>query len=306
MLSALLRTKGSIVKRIQRVSGPTLEPVSFELQKSAMKIGNVNTNSFVIQNKIATARETVEREINRCLVQQIYDLFVDDEAFVGAGRGAMLPLYGDYEKATLIEITLPLPPVQQVIGIWVSDGLGNEEQVDPTVYTVSKLREPCRIRLAPGQSWPDHDGFESFRVRFSAGYVAPFTLSPDVPDTILATNHGLQSGDSVRFSSVDGTLPNNIAPRADYTVTNLTPSSFQLLDAAGNQLSFDNNWAGDGMIGEIPAPLIEAMVLLSGLSQGGEFRPKITGGSKGAPVALPSDPYELLTRYIWIDSQSLG
>lgn len=304
MLSNIARPQGSIAKRIQRVSGPALEPISFDLQKSALKIGNLNVSSFVIANKIATARETVEKEINRVLVQQVFDLFVDDEAFVGSTR-TMINIWGDYHKPQLLEITLPLPPVQQVLGIWTSNGDGTETQVDPSVYSVSKLKQPCRIRLNPGEQWPDHSGFEAFRIRFSAGYATPFRISTD-PNTLLASNHGLLSGDPVRLSSLDGSLPNALSFKTDYTVTNLTATSFQLLDTAGNIVPIDTNWQGDGMLGEVPAPLIEAMVLFSALSQGGEFRPKITGGNKGTPVALPVDPYELISRYVWIDSQSLG
>src|SRR5579875_57124 len=201
MLGSWPRTKGSTARRLNRVTGPTVEPISFALQQSQLKIGNLNTSSFVIQNKIATARSTVEKKIRRCLVQQIWDLFIDTEQYVGSGAG-LFPYYevsqfGD-QDLRIPEIQLPLPPTQSVLGVYVTDVFGNETLVDPSVYFVTKAKEPCRIRLKPGQIWPCHRGPESIRIRFAAGYSTPFTIATD--STIQASNHGLNNGDFVQFS----------------------------------------------------------------------------------------------------------
>lgn len=310
MLAPWPRTKGSQARRLQQIQAPTVEPISFDLQKTVLKIGNVNASLFAIQAKIAAARQIIEKRINRCLVQQTYDLFLDDEAYVST-QPAFMPWWavGQYAGENsygMPEIVLPLPPVQQVLGVYTYDQYGNETLVNPSIYTVTRTQEPCRIRLNPSCVWPEHRGFEAFRVRFTCGYAAPFGVAQDGSGTITVSNAGVSSGDYVHFTSLDGTLPSPLAWGQSYQVSNLvntpTATGFQVVDANGELITPSNQWNRTGFLGEVPAPLIEAIVLVSGLNQGGEVPtrlPGATGASRLSPIQLPVSAAELIESYIW-------
>lgn len=310
MLAPWPRTKGSQARRLQQIQAPTVEPISFDLQKTVLKIGNVNASLFAIQAKIAAARQLIEHRINRRLVQQTYDLFLDDEAYVST-QPAFMPWWavGQYAGETnfgMPEIVLPLPPVQQVLGVYTYDQYGNETLVDPSIYTVTRAQEPCRIRLNPSCVWPEHRGYEAFRVRFTCGYATSFTISQDGSGTIQVSNAGVVSGQYVRFTSLDGTLPDPLAWGQSYQVSNLVNNQnavgFQVVDANGNLITPDNEWNGTGFLGEVPAPLIEAVVMVSGLNQSGEIPSRLPGtgsNSRLSPIILPTNPDELISAYVW-------
>jgi hypothetical protein len=308
VLSSLIdRPRGSVAKRLKRIGAPVCEPINFDLQKSSLKVGNINASAFAIQMKIAAARTTIEKTLNRCLVQQEFDLFLDDETSVGTGSGIMAATSSGWylsdgfsgSASSLVEIVLPLPPIQQVVGIWTSSNDGTETLVDPSVYSVSAAKEPCRIRLRPGQHWPSHGGFEAFRIRFTAGYLVPFRLSDSQPTVFQASKHGFQSGDVIQFSSIDNTVPAGLTPQANYTITNLQQDGFQVLDTDGNLIVINGAWPGYGFIGSLPANVIEALVLISGLNQGGEIRPKLRGAERVNSLEIPVDPLDLIGDLVW-------
>lgn len=305
MLASWPRTKGSIARRLQLVSPPTVEPISAAIESTAFKVA-VNTNAFDIQQRIASARTLVEKKINRKLVTQVWDMFLDDEAYVSQdsgifGLGLCDAMYSDVNIG-MPEIVLPFPPVRSVLGVYVTDPYGDEQQVDDSVYFVTTAREPTRIRLRPGQVWPFHRGAEAFRVRFACGYAAPFKVSDDQM-TILCPNHGYQDGNTVSFSSTDGTLPAPLDWGASYLVdAGSTPNSFSLVNLDGSPLSdaLDNTWPGIGFVDEIPAPLLVAVTMVSALERGGSIPPRILAGeAKMESLSLPINPFELIEDYIW-------
>ena len=194
--------------------------------------------------------------------------------------------------------------MRQVLGVFVTDNTGTEAAVDPSVYTVTRQKSPCRVRLNPGQVWPYHRGFECFRIQFSCGYACPFTVSSDQVTINAGSTHGYASGDVCQFSSHDGTLPSPLEYMQPYTVTNLDEDgTFQITDMDGNLITeIDPQWQGTGFLGEVPSPLLEAVTFLSALNQAGEVPsriPGVSGASRLSPIQLPVTAAEMVEQYVW-------
>lgn len=91
-------------------------------------------------------------------------------------------------------------------------------------------------------------GANSFVYAVADGFLnRTFTINPGnvnpAADTLGITSHGLQNGDDVVFLQSTN-LPGGVIPDQRYFVTNTTVNSFQLIDAQGQFLDFQN--AGGG------------------------------------------------------------
>lgn len=83
----------------------------------------------------------------------------------------------------MLEIELPLPPLQSVTSIEYTSG-GVLETLDPSVYQVSGVGDRNKARLRPAVSWPTTDDVhEAIVVTFVAGYGDSWN---DVPEVIRA------------------------------------------------------------------------------------------------------------------------
>ena len=111
MLGPRPYTKGSLAKRMQIVQPPSAEPIGAVLAKVGLKL-NVNESAFALARRIAAARNITEQAIRRKLVLQIWDMYLDDEVFVGS-QSSLLPTWAQYyshsETNHLSEIQLPFP-----------------------------------------------------------------------------------------------------------------------------------------------------------------------------------------------------
>ena len=288
------------------IAGPLVEPISWVLTQAEEKV-TIQPNRVAFQLRVSSARASVEKILHRKLVQQTWDLLIDDnsaewdESFLGRATGyGFASMFGSASPNQRFE--LPFPPVQAVIGVYVRDVYGVETLVDPSVYYVTTGNQPTYVCLAQGQVWPQHQAFESFRIRFTCGYVTPFTIMNDGSGVVLAQNHGYMSGDNIQFSSPDGQLNGPLQPMQNYTVTNLTPTGFQVIDSFGNLVQPDPNYQGTGFIGTIPSPIVRALVLMSASNIQGKIAGTADGGQKGSKLegyATNVTPEDLLEDYIW-------
>jgi len=71
-------------------------------------------------------------------------------------------------------IDVKLPPLQSITSIKYKDTAGTEATLAASEYLVSVDREPGRIQLAYGKSWPTVTllPLDPIRIRFDAGYAA--------------------------------------------------------------------------------------------------------------------------------------
>lgn len=169
------------------VTAPAVEPVTLTEAKSHLRISGYD-NHAELAIFIASAREHTERLLNRALITQTIDLYLD--AFP--------------EK-----IELPLSPVQSVTSINYTDVDGATQLLASSGYTVTVAAEPAYIIPSYGNSWPDSRAVpEAVVVRYVAGYGAAET---DVPDSIrsailLLVGHLYEN----RENSLSGTIITDI------------------------------------------------------------------------------------------------
>jgi len=296
MLSPAPRTRGSLARRYKTVSYPVVEPIDVSLEQSAFRV-QLNPARFDVINRIQTARIMAESILRRPLVQTSYDLFLDDEVYV---QQRPLSPWGiaQIAQSQQIEITLNYPPCIAVQSVNVVDQTGVETVVDPSIYSVSRNLDPCRIRLNDWQDWPDRRGFEAFRIRFSAGYVVPFTVNSS--GFLVASNHGFSIGDTVRCSSPAGPPPQPLQSATDYTIAAMTTtngvSQISLNDPDGNPVTMTPS-TDYAFLGEIPGPILRAISMLATIDRLSEMPNKVDPG-RYSDISLPLAPAELLQPFI--------
>lgn len=135
------------------VTAPAEEPVTTAEAKSHLRV-DIADDDGLIDDLVSGCREQVENHTRRALVTQTWDLFFDAWP---AG-----------------DILIPRPPLQSVTGVYYTNDEGVETQVSSSIYLVDVKREPGRVVLKSGESWPSAtlQGINGVRVRFVAGYGA--------------------------------------------------------------------------------------------------------------------------------------
>lgn len=139
------------------VTPPASEPVSRAEAKLDLRLNDDDqTEDELIDEYIAAAREHVENTTWRALTTQTLEA-----AFDRWPQGS--------------ELVLPRPPLQSVTSITYTDADGVETVWDGANYIVDTRRQPGRIVLASGKSWPAGalQPVNGVVVRYVAGYGEP-------------------------------------------------------------------------------------------------------------------------------------
>ena len=149
------------------VTGPAVEPVSRDEAKAHLRV-DLSDDDTLIDSLITAARVHVEQHLRRALVTQTWDLVLD---CFPAGR----------------EIRLPLPPLASVTSISYTDDGGGAGSVDAGEYVVDTDREPGRLVLKSGGTWPAVTLREvaGVRVRYVAGYGNAAAVPGPIKQAIL-------------------------------------------------------------------------------------------------------------------------
>lgn len=150
--------------------------ITLEEAKLYLKV-DTNDDDALISSLISVAEQTIEKFTGRKLLTSDFQ-YVLDEA----------------EE----EIIIPFSPLQEVTKIEVVADDGTSSEVDSSIYDVDLSQDQMgRIRLRPGNSWPDHRGFASFIVTGKAGYgtdasavPAPLKIAILIALAILYENRG--------------------------------------------------------------------------------------------------------------------
>lgn len=135
------------------ITAPADEPVSLSEAKLHCRVDHADEDGY-LQDLIVAAREHVEQVVlNRALITQTWELFLD---CFPSGR----------------EIRLPLPPLQSVTGVYYTPFGGAEQTFGAANYVVDTVSEPGRIVLQRDASWPGKDlaVVNGVRIEFVAGY----------------------------------------------------------------------------------------------------------------------------------------
>ena len=137
------------------VTAPTIEPMSLAEAKSHLRVDQADDDAL-IATLIVAAREWIEGQTHRALMQQTWDFTYD--------RG--WPLEG-YK----ICLRLPLAPAASVTSVKYIDENGVEQTLSAALYKTVLSGDHPRIERAYQAEWPSpRDQAETVTVRAVCGY----------------------------------------------------------------------------------------------------------------------------------------
>ena len=147
------------------VAAPAIEPLTLQEVKDHLRIDNTLEDSY-IEPLIQPAREWAEVFLNRSLITQTWDLFL--ERFPHGSR---------------TQIEIPLPALQSITSVQYQDELDVQQTWSNTLYTVDINREMGRIIPIVDENYPNTFGhIHDVKIRFVAGYGLN---AQDVPRAIM-------------------------------------------------------------------------------------------------------------------------
>lgn len=154
---------------------PTQEPLSLQEVKDYLRVED-NTDERILQAMIETARRFAEEHTGRSLMQQTVNQFIDgydemeDPLFEGFRTGPFLTYYKNY-------ITLARPPVISVTSVSTFNDSDTETTFAATKYFLDNVREPARIVLRNGETFPTSLRVaNAIKIVYVAGYTSPFAI----------------------------------------------------------------------------------------------------------------------------------
>lgn len=150
-------------------SAPSSEPLTLSDTKSYLRVDHSSDDSL-ITSLIIASRQLVEEHTGRALITQTLHLFLDgfneteDPLWEGVRTGPYLNFYKNY-------IDLPRAPVASVTSIHTFDDDDNSTLYATANYYVNSAREPARIVLRTGSTWPTALRVaNAIKVVYEAGY----------------------------------------------------------------------------------------------------------------------------------------
>jgi uncharacterized phiE125 gp8 family phage protein len=145
---------------IKLITAPTTEPVSLSDAKEHLVISD-SLHDDLITSAIKAAREWVEQYLGKCLINQTWELALDD-----------FP-----EEIELIKL-----PVSSIDSIKYIDQDGAEQTITATNYGIDDYSPRHWVIPVSGYSWPvPLDSANAVKVRYVAGYGS----ASDVPGPIV-------------------------------------------------------------------------------------------------------------------------
>lgn len=131
-----------------------VEPITLAEAKAILRVTH-NDDDTMIQTYISSAREWVERRIQKKLAVQTWELTLD--SFPNG------------------EILLPVNPVINITSVKYDDAQGNEVTMAANTYSLDNTSEDHWLFTSSG--WPTAGGmFNAVRIRFVAGLADPATV----------------------------------------------------------------------------------------------------------------------------------
>ena len=154
---------------------PTAEPLSLQEVKEYLRVED-STDERIVQPLIIAARQFAENYMKRSLMQQTItltiDALTDQEEYLHEGMRTApdLNYYKNY-------ITLPRSPVQSVTSVKTFDDNDTATTFAATKYYVDTTREPARIVLRTGETFPTALRVaNAIEVIYVVGYASAFAI----------------------------------------------------------------------------------------------------------------------------------
>tara|TARA_R100001480_G_scaffold30105_1_gene41029 strand:+ start:447 stop:1109 length:663 start_codon:yes stop_codon:yes gene_type:complete len=154
---------------------PTAEPLSLQEVKEYLRLEDAS-DERIVQPMITAARLFAEEHLSRSLMQQTLTLFLD--TVVDQNE----PLHEGMRTAPDINyfknyIALPKSPVISVTSVKTFDDSDNATTMAASKYFVDTAREPARIVLRTGETFPTALRVaNAIEVIYVAGYATAYTI----------------------------------------------------------------------------------------------------------------------------------
>jgi len=164
---------------LQVTTAPTVEPLNLQEVKEYLRVED-STDERVLRPYIESVRRIAEEHMGRALMSQTLTLFIDafdeleDPLWEGMRTAPYLNFYKNY-------ISLPRSPVTSVTSVSTFNDSDTESTMASTRYYVDNVREPARIVLRQGETFPT-----ALRVAnaIKVVYVAGYTSAYAIPEPI--------------------------------------------------------------------------------------------------------------------------
>lgn len=160
---------------IQITTAPTQEPLTLQEVKDYLRVED-STDERILRPFIESARRFCEEHTGRSLMQQTISFFADaydelaDPLFEGMRTGPYLNYYKNY-------INLPRSPVISVTSVSTFNDEDTETTMAASRYYVDNIREPARIVLRKGETFPTALRVaNAIKVVYVAGYTSAFSV----------------------------------------------------------------------------------------------------------------------------------
>lgn len=163
---------------------PTQEPVTLQEVKEHLRLED-GIDERLLRPLVQTARMFAESHLSRRLVTttitQSYDVAndFDDPLWEGMKLGADIQFYKPH-------LTLGDGPVQSVTSVKTYDDSDNATTFDTSKYYVDRAREPAKVLLRKGETWPSAlrvaNGIE---IEYVAGYSSIYAIPEPIRLGIL-------------------------------------------------------------------------------------------------------------------------
>jgi uncharacterized phiE125 gp8 family phage protein len=145
------------------ITAPTVEPILLDEAKVQCGVAaDVSYHDDALRMSIEAARQKVETDTGRALINQTWDLSLD---CFPTGLDALY---------------IPKAPVSAITHVKYYDTSNVEQTLSASAYKTLLSREPAEIRLKYQQAWPFiYSEAAVVTVRFVAGYGASHQQVPD-------------------------------------------------------------------------------------------------------------------------------
>ena len=154
---------------------PSQEPVTLQEVKEYLRVDD-STDERILRPFLESARRFCEEYTGRALMTQTLQLYLDsfedneDPLWEGMRTGAYLNHYKNY-------IVLPRSPVASVTHVKTFSDANNETTFAATNYHLDLIREPSRIVLKKGITFPtDLRVVNAIEVQYVVGYTSQYNI----------------------------------------------------------------------------------------------------------------------------------
>lgn len=153
------------------VSAAASYPVELAIAKQHVRVTG-SARDDILTLYLAAATDAMERFLGRSLIDQTWDLFLDE--------------FPEADQA----IELLRPPLIELEGVFYTDSAGAEQEMDAADYVVDASAAVPKVTLL-GSSWPTPRGSAvAVRARYRAGYLDQ-GVSPAVANVPAAIKAGI-------------------------------------------------------------------------------------------------------------------